>query len=251
MATRKSFYEITLEYLERIEREQAAAFAKAGAAIGDAIMADRLIYVVGTGGHTNLPAYDMFYRAGGFAAVSFIPAIAALYGAVPATYGMRTERLPGYMECAIDYYRIKKGDVAIVFNNIGVNAGTIDACLACKKRDAFTIGVGSTIWQREIPKDHVTRHPSKKNMIDIVDLFIDDYNPIGDSVMEIPGFDRPFAPISGITDAYIVRRMEIEAVEYMVGKGATPPIYMSANRVGGDEANKALIDRYFDRIKLL
>jgi len=251
MASRKSFYEITLEYLERIEKEQAGNFKKAGIAIGDAIMADRLIHVVGTGGHTNLPPYDMFYRAGGFAAVNFIPALAALYGSVPATYGMRTERLPGYMECAIDYYRIEKGDVAIVFNNIGVNAASIDACLACKGRGAYTIGVASTIWQKEIPKDHVTRHPSKKNMMDIVDLFIDDYNPIGDSVMEIPGFDRPFAPISGITDAYIVRRMEIDAVEYMVGKGASPPIYMSANRVGGDEANKKLIDKYFNRIKLL
>ena len=251
MASQKSFYEITLEYLERIEKEQAGNFKKAGVAIGDAIMADKLIHAVGTGGHTNLPPYDMFYRAGGFAAVNFIPALAALYGTVPATYGMRTERLPGYMECAVDYYRIEKGDVAIVFNNIGVNAGSIDACLACKERGAYTIGVASTIWQREIPKDHVTRHPSKKNMMDIVDLFIDDYNPIGDSVMEIPGFDRPFAPISGITDAYIVRRMEIDAVEYMVGKGFSPPIYMSANRVGGDEANKKLIDKYFNRIKLL
>jgi uncharacterized phosphosugar-binding protein len=251
MASEKSFYQITLEYLEKIEKEQAGNFKKAGVAIGDAIMADKLIHVVGTGGHTNIPAYDMFYRAGGFAAVNFVPALAALYGAVPATYGMRTERLPGYMECAIDYYRMEKGDVAIVFNNIGVNAGTIDACLACKKRNVYTIGVASTIWQREIPMDHVTRHPSKKNMIDIVDLFIDDYNPIGDSVMEIPGFDRPFAPISGITDAYIVRRMEIDAVVYMVGKKFTPPIYMSANRVGGDEKNKKLIDKYFNRIKLL
>jgi len=31
--------------------------------------------------------------------------------------------------------------------------------------------------------------------MDLVDLFIDDYNPIGDSVMEIDNFDRPFAPI--------------------------------------------------------
>jgi uncharacterized phosphosugar-binding protein len=251
VASKKSFYQITLEYLEKIEKEQAGNFKKAGAAIGDAIMADKLIHVVGTGGHTNIPAYDMFYRAGGFAAVNFVPALAALYGTVPATYGMRTERLPGYMECAIDYYRMEKGDVAIVFNNIGVNAGSIDACLACKKRNVYTIGVASTIWQREIPMDHITRHPSKKNMMDIVDLFIDDYNPIGDSVMETAGFDRPFAPISGVTDAYIVRRMEIDAVEYMVGTGFTPPIYMSANRVGGDEMNKKLIDKYFNRIKLL
>ena len=63
MASKKSFYQITLEYLEKIEKEQAANFKKAGVAIGDAIIADKLIHVVEPGGHTNLPAYDMFYRA--------------------------------------------------------------------------------------------------------------------------------------------------------------------------------------------
>ncbi len=247
----KSFLEISIDYLKMIEEGQAENFKIAGERIGDAIIADRLVHVVGTGGHTNIPAFDMFFRAGGFAAVNFIPCAAAYYGLVPATYGMRTERLPGYMQRVIDYYRVSEGEVAIVFNNIGVNAGAIDAAMACKEKGAYTIAVAGSKWQDEIPEDHVTRHPSKKNIRDIVDLCIDDYNPIGDSVMEIDGFDRPFAPISGITDAYIVRRIEIEAVKYMVAKGHTPPVYMSANRIGGDEANAALIEKYFHRIKLL
>jgi uncharacterized phosphosugar-binding protein len=251
MKTKKTFLNLCIEYLEKIEKEQAENFKKAGKVIGDAIMADRLVHVVGTGGHTNIPPYDMFYRAGGLAAVNFIPAMGAYYGVVGATYGMRIERLPGYMNRVIDYYRVEKGDVAIIFNNIGVNSGTIDAALECKNRGAYTIGVAGSPWMKGIPLDHYTRHPSRKNLMDIVDLFIDDYNPIGDSVMEIEGFDRPFAPISAITDAYIVRRMEIDAIEYMVSKGFQPPVYMSANRVGGDEANIKLIEKYFYRIKHL
>jgi uncharacterized phosphosugar-binding protein len=251
MKSKKNFFNLCVEYLEKIEKGQAENFKRAGKAIGDAVMADKLVHVVGTGGHTNIPAYDMFYRAGGLAAVNFIPAMGAYYGVVGATYGMRIERLPGYMNRVIDYYRVGKGDVAIIFNNIGVNAGTIDAALESKSKGAYTIGVAGTDWMKEIPKDHFTRHPSRKNLMDIVDLFIDDYNPIGDSVMEIEGFDRPFAPISAITDAYIVRRMEIDAIEYMVGKGFEPPVFMSANRVGGDEANVKLIEKYFYRIKHL
>jgi len=247
----KTFLDISIEYLKKIEDGQAENFKTAGEKIGDALIADRLIHVVGTGGHTNIPAYDRFFRAGGFAAINFIPAAAAMYGLVPATYGMRTERLPGYMQQVIDYYRVSKGEVAIVFNNVGVNAGTIDAAMACKEKGAYTIGVAGSPWQDGIPKDHHTRHPSRKNLRDVVDLCIDDYNPIGDSVMETEGFDRPFAPISAITDAYIVRRMEIEAIKYMVAKGHTPPVLMSANREGGDQANTALIDKYFNRVKLL
>jgi uncharacterized phosphosugar-binding protein len=50
---------------------------------------------------------------------------------------------------------------------------------------------------------------------------------------------------------YIARRLDIEAIKYMVKKGFKPPVYMSANRLGGDEANAALIEKYFNRIKLL
>jgi uncharacterized phosphosugar-binding protein len=246
-----SFLRVCVEFLEKIEKLQAKNFEKAGKAMGDCIMADHLVHVVGTGGHTHLPAYDMFYRAGGLAAVSFVPALGALYGPVQATYGMRIERTPGYMTQVIDYFRVGKGDVAIVWNNIGVNAATIDSCLACKEKGAYTIGVAGSPWMDQIPKDHFTRHPSRKDLRDVVDLFIDDYNPVGDSVMEIDGFDRPFAPISGVTDMYIARRLDIEAIKYMVKKGFKPPVYMSANRIGGDEANAALIEKYFNRIKLL
>ncbi|GAI50385.1 unnamed protein product, partial [marine sediment metagenome] len=49
-----------------------------------------------------------------------------------------------------------------------INAGTIDSALECKERGATVIGVGSSIWQEDIPMDHYTRHKSKKNLMDIV-----------------------------------------------------------------------------------
>ncbi|MCX6090663.1 MAG: sugar isomerase domain-containing protein [Candidatus Atribacteria bacterium] len=251
MVKGKSYLELTVEFLEKIEKEQAENFKKAGQVIGDVLMKDQLLHVVGTGGHTDLPAYDMFYRAGGLVPINYIIPIGALYGASGATHGMRIERCPDYMNRVVDYYGVEKGDVAIIFNNIGVNAATIDAILECKKKGAYTIGVGGSPWQKEIPHDHFTRHPSRKNMMELVDLFIDDYNPVGDSVMEIDGFDRPFAPISAMTDGYIVRRMEIETIKYMVSKGVTPKVWMSANCVGGDQANAQYVKEYFHRIKNL
>jgi uncharacterized phosphosugar-binding protein len=74
---------------------------------------------------------------------------------------------------------------------------------------------------------------------------------VGDAVIELEGFDRPIAPISQMTDSYIVRRIEIEACKYMLGKGFKPPVWMSANRVGGDEANARYQEEYYHRIKNL
>lgn len=245
------FLELCKEYLERIEKEQAENFKKAGELVGDRIMEGGIIHAIGTGGHTNLPAYDLFYRSGGLCAVNFIVPLGAHYGAAAATHGMRIERTPGYMRQVIDYYRVGKDDVCIIFNNIGVNAATIDAALECKERGAKVIGVAGSPWQEGIPKGHYTRHPSNKNLRDIVDVFIDDYNPIGDNVITIEGFDRTIAPISQMTDSYIVRRIEIEAVEYMVSKRFTPDVWVSANTVGGDEANAAYQEKYYNKIKLL
>lgn len=62
---------------------------------------------------------------------------------------------------------------------------------------------------------------------------------------------EPLPPIFTISDGCIVRRIEIESIKYMVGKGFKPPVWVSANTVGGDEANKKYQDEYFYKIKLL
>ncbi len=59
------------------------------------------------------------------------------------------------------------------------------------------------------------RHPSRKNLRDLVDVFIDDHNPFGDTVLKLNGMEHAIAPISTITDGYIVRRIEIAAVSRM------------------------------------
>ena len=129
----KTFLEIVKEFLDVIEERQAENFKKAGKIMGDKIMEGGLITLVATGGHTYLPVLDMSHRAGAFACVNPTLDISSspMNG---GTRSIRVERVEGYYEALMDYFRIKKGDVCIVFNNIGVNAGTIDACLACKKR---------------------------------------------------------------------------------------------------------------------
>lgn len=246
-----SFLEISKKFLDFIEEHQADNFEKAGELIGESFMEDRLVHVVGTGGHTNIPAYDMFYRAGGFVPINYIIPAGAHYGTVAARHGMRIERTPGYMRQVIDYHQVKEGDVAVVFNNIGVNAASVDAGLELQDKGATVIAVCGSPWAEEIPEDHKTRHPSNKNLKDLADLFIDDYNPVGDTVMAKEGFDRTFAPITTITDGYVVRRIEGETVDYLMEQDFTPPMWMSANVIGGDEANQDYVDEYYNRVKFL
>lgn len=246
-----SFLEITKEFLDFIEEHQAENFEKAGELIGESLMEDRLVHVVGTGGHTNIPAYDMFFRAGGFIPINYIIPAGAHYGTVAATHGMRIERTPGYMRQVIDYHPVKEGDVAIIFNNVGVNAAAVDAALECQDKGATVIAVAGSPWAEGIPEGHKTRHPSDKNLKDLGDLFIDDYNPLGDTVLTREGLESTFAPISQMNYSYIVRRIEEETVDYLLDHDFTPPTLMSANVEGGDEANEEYIKEYYNRIKYL
>mgnify|MGYP002517002812 CR=1 FL=1 len=133
-----------------------------------------------------------------------------------------------------------------------INAmGTDNIARACKKAGAKIIAVSSHHWQEEIPADYELRHSSGKNLFDLADVCIDDYNPVGDTVVRLPGFETPIAPVSNLTDMYIAHRLEIETARLCLESGIEPPMWRSANVPGGDEFNRALIEKYKPRIKML
>ena len=88
-----------------------------------------------------------------------------------------------------------------------------------------------------MPADHFIRHPNKTNLNDYADVCIEDFNPVGDAVVTVPGLDTPIAPVSNIVDFYIAHLLEIETVKQCIDRGIKPPVWSSANTPGGDEYN--------------
>jgi uncharacterized phosphosugar-binding protein len=234
--------------LKAVEAAQAANIRKAGAMIADAYGEDRLIHVYGGGGHTVMMVFEMFFRAGGMANVN--PILGHDISPVcQALKYLEVERTTGYGACLIRYYEVSKGDLIIIFHNIGMNPTTIDAAMEAKKRGAKIIAVSSSDWRKKLPKNHHIRHPNKKHLFEYADLCIDDANPFGDADFRIEGFDVPVAPTSTIVDAFIAHRMVMEAVAEMLKRGLEPPIFRSANLPGGDEFNAKMLKRYKPRVK--
>lgn len=250
MSEGETYHKTVVGILERIEREQVSNIVRAAKAIADSIAQDRLIHVYAGGGHTWLPVAEVFYRAGGLACINPLMD----YGLSPfnqALHYMQFERLPGYGRAVIDYYAPKAGEVIIIVHNIGVNPATIDAALACRERGLKIIAISSSEWQQKVPKDHYIRHPSKMNLFDIADICIDDYNPLGDTVIEVEGVGTPIGPISNVIDFYIMHRLEIEVAKKLVEKGIEAPFWRSANIPGGDEYNKRYVEKYMSQVKYL
>ena len=239
-----------LELLQKIENEQYENICAAAKLMKDAIKNDKLIHVFGGGGHTTLPAGEMFFRAGGLCNINPIMETGLSVFNQALKY-LELERCENFGRAIVKYYDIQPGDVFLLFHNIGINAATIDAALEAKEKGALIVGISSRYWQDGIPKGFELRHSSNLNLFDLCDVCIDDYNPVGDTVVTLEGFDTPIAPISNITDFYIVHRLEIETARMCLEEGITPPMWKSANVPGGDEFNKKNIEKYKPRIKML
>jgi uncharacterized phosphosugar-binding protein len=249
-ATDLGYLQQVIDNLQKVETEQAENIEKAAELMAGAIAKDQLIHVYGGGGHTTLVMGEMFFRAGGLANINPLMETGLSVFNQALKY-LELERTVNYGSSIVKYFKLQKDDVLIIFHNIGINAATIDAAMEAKKNGAKIIAVSSSFWQNEMPEDHFIRHPNKKNLFEYADVCIDDYNPVGDAVVNVDGFDTAIAPISNIVDFYIAHRLEIATVKRCMELGITPPVWSSANAPGGDEINAKYVEKYFPRVKSL
>jgi len=244
------YYNCVTENLEKVNKFQGENIEKAAELMVGAIKNDRLISVFGGGGHTTLPVGEMFFRAGGLCNINPIMETGLSVFNQALKY-LELERTVNFGSSILKYYELKKDDVLIIFHNIGINAATIDCAMEAKKNGVKIIAVSSSAWQNEMPKDHFIRHPNGTNLFDYADVCIDDYNPVGDAVVNIPKLDTPIAPISNIVDFYIAHLLEIACVSKCIEKGIEPPVWNSANIPGGDKKNAKYLNKYKSRVKML
>jgi len=244
------YLDATIALMQKIEAEQRDNIERAADLMVGAIAADRLIHVYGGGGHTTLVMGEVFFRAGGLANINPIMETGLSVFNQALKY-LELERCVNYGRSIVKYYRLQPDDVLIIFHNIGINPATIDAAMEAKEAGVKIIAVSSSKWQTEMPPDHFIRHPSKKNLFDLADVCIDDYNAVGDCAVRVPGFDTPIAPNSNLIDFFIAHRLEIETVKRCVARGIEPPVWRSANAPGGDEFNAKYVAKYLPRVKCL
>jgi uncharacterized phosphosugar-binding protein len=252
MDAETAFYRNTLvEIMDRILGE-GDTIHKASRVVADSIAREEPVHVIGPGGHSNMAAEEVLWRAGGLAPINAIldPGINLVHGAKRSNM---IERTPGYALKVLDAYRVgrKPGEVIIIVNAYGVNSMCIDTVLEAKKRKMVTIGVTSRSFADALPKDHPSRHPSGKNLYQEVEYFLDCHLPYGDAVVEIKGCLQKTGPTSTFCNVFTINLLMIDTVKRLVEMGVQPPLWMSANLPGGDEANRSLEEKYIPKIKHL
>jgi uncharacterized phosphosugar-binding protein len=242
----REYLQAIIHNLESIVECQEANIDHAADEIVKRLAEDRLIHVIGTGAHSMMVAMEMFKRAGGITQIAplFPPGLGDFEG------HPKTERLVGYAPAVLDYYRLKQGDILIIANVNGINALTIDTALECRKRGIFTVGITSRAFAEGVDVDIPARHPSNRNLHDLVDIVIDAMVMPGDAVLQIDGIDVPAGPASTYPMVFIANALVIRVIEKQLSLGMTPELRKSGNLKGGLERSREKFDdKYYGRIK--
>lgn len=238
------------ELLTTIQKEEKESIDKAAGVLAKALSEDRLIHVIGPGGHSNMAVEETFWRAGGLCAINAIldPGTNLIHGAGRSSI---IERTPGYAKSVLDAYGVKSGDPLIIVNAYGINSMTIDCALECKKRGVTSIAITSTSFADSVPKEAPARHPSGQNLYQLADIFINNHLPYGDAIISVEGIPQKIGPTSTFVNSFTINLLIIRTVEKAVELGIKPAIWTSGNLPEGDTLNKDYMEKYGPRVKLL
>jgi uncharacterized phosphosugar-binding protein len=232
--------------LERIKQEQVESIRQAGLLAADAISRGGIIHAFGTG-HSHIIAEEVFFRAGGIAAINPIldERLVFLKGALEST---RAERESGLAKTLIEGEDVQETDIAIIISNSGRNAAPVEMALEMKRRGVRVIAITNL----EQSRSAASRHSSGKKLYELADVTIDNCVPAGDALVSLDGLNSKTGASSTVAGAAIVHSIVIEALNELLKRGEQAPVLPSAN-VQGTTADvlRYVLRRYQSRIRYL
>jgi uncharacterized phosphosugar-binding protein len=246
----KVYLESIITCLNAIEQNESMSIDRAAALLAEKVASDRLINVIGPGGHSNMGVEEVFWRAGSLACVNPLldQGTNLICGAKRSNV---IERTPGYAKSVIKSYRLKEGDVLIIVNAYGINSMCVECALESAALGIKTIAVTSASFGKNVPAGSPSRHPSGKNLFDLCDIFINNHLPYGDSVIKVGKHQKMMGPHSTFLNCFVMNLLMMETAKKLEAMSIEPPVYISANLPEGDKANKELEEKYIPLIKHL
>jgi len=187
----QDYYKRAGEVLDAIFSEETAAIEAAGRILYETLKQDGMLYAFGSG-HSHMMAEELFYRAGGLAAVCPIFDTAAMLHE-SAAKSSQIERMSGYAAPLLSRYPIGPKDCLLVFSNSGINPLPIELAECAKAKGAKTICITSLV-NRTSP----SRHPEGKRLSEVCDVCIDSHVPKGDALVQVCADGTKAGPVSSL-----------------------------------------------------
>ena len=222
--------------LEGLAETQAEALEQASQWCADAIAADGLVHLFGTG-HSRMPVEEMFPRYGSYPGFNPIAELSMTFhtqvvGANGQRQAMFIERMPGLAEVILDNFRFGPRDVLIVFSAGGTTAVPVEMARGGRRRGLRVIAVTSIAQSLSSDIDPVVG----SRLLDEADLVIDLCTPQADALIAIDSLDTPVGPGSTVTAIAIVNSIKVRTAELLTELGSMPPVITRASVVGAERS---------------
>lgn len=227
------YFDAIENLIKELKETQQDNIKKAGGIIAESIMNGGILHAFGSG-HSYAAAIEVAGRAGGL-----IPA-----KAVEEPSRGLYETVEGVGTKLMENFDLRPNDCFIIISNSGRNPLVIEVADFVKKNGNKLIAVTSLDVSRKLK----SRHSSGKNLYQFADCILDNRGVEGDSAIQMEGMPVKIGPTSSVAAVVLLQSAVVEAVEIMLLKGYTPPVYMSANVDGGPEFNQKLVEKYADRL---
>ena len=220
--------------LNKILKDEKNKIITSAKLIRDSYKKGGQLYIFGTG-HSRLLGEEAFHRAGGFAAACPIrdDNLSFKKGAKKAT---SLERTPDVAKKALSKYKITNRDILMIVSNSGVNHAPVEAAMIGKEKKIKTIAITSVKFSKKAPLSKLN-----KRLYQLVDIFIDNKIPPGDSIINIDKFS--VGPASTITGSFILNSILIE-VANMLKTEKVFPFYISSNMPNANKNNNKLENKF-------
>jgi uncharacterized phosphosugar-binding protein len=233
--------------LDRIEA-QSELLDAAAAACADAIAADGLVHLFGTG-HSRIPVEEMFPRYGSYPGFSPMVELSMTFhtqvvGANGQRQAMFIERTEGLAEQILANFELRPSDVLIVFSASGVSAVPIEMAIGARERGLTVVAVTSVAGSNASEPSH----PAGR-LLDVADVILDLGTPPGDALVAVPGLATPVAPGSTIAAVAIVNEIKARTAALLVERGAMPPVLTSGAVVGAEESARLFDAAYAEHAR--
>jgi uncharacterized phosphosugar-binding protein len=230
--------------LNRVAETQVDAIETASQWSAEAIAADGLVHLFGTG-HSRIPVEEMFPRYGSYPGFNPIVELSMTFhtqvvGANGQRQAMFIERTPGLADVILSNFSFGPKDVMVVFSAGGTTAVPVEMARGARRRGIRVIAVTSVEQSMSSAVDPAVG----SRLLDEVDLVIDLCTPHADAMISIAGLDTPVGPGSTIAAVAIVNSIKVRTAQLLTEQGAMPPVLSRASVVGAERSRELFDDAY-------
>ena len=234
--------------LDRIEATQDEALERASTICADAIAADGLVHLFGTG-HSRIPVEELFPRYGSYPGFHPLVELSLTYHTdVVGTNGQRQamfiERVEGLADVILQNFDLGPPDAMVVFSASGLSAAPIEMARGAQERGLPVIAVTSR--EQSLAGTRCTR-PGPASSTTPTCSTSARRPPTRSSRSTTSG--EPVGPASTLAAVALVNELKVRTAELLAARGALPPVLASAGVVGAEESKRLFDAAYAEHAR--